>query len=199
VNSSANGSARSREARNAGGAANSSLSARNTGGFDGGWHSFGTSRGASGFARGGFGRGGGFGCCWGRGFGWGFGFGWPYWGSSWAFGWGPWYNPYWYGPWPAYGYYPYYADSSYDWSDDPPYRQDSSNGSPTGDLNRPGSNDSSNYDSSNYDDNFNLTPGASSGKSGSVQNGETPQPEAAPDSSAPAAQPQPSLVSQRQT
>jgi hypothetical protein len=176
----------------------------------GGWHSFGTSsgasaRGASGFAGGasritpgfggrGFGWGGGYG--WGRGWGWGgwgFGFGWPYWGFGWGLGWSPWwYNPYWYAPWPAYGY-PYYSDYGYDWSDNPPYRLDSSS-----DYDSQGS--SLITPSLNSDDgNLNLNSGVSLGDSGPVQNGAAPQREAAPNSPAPATQPQPSLVSEPQT
>jgi hypothetical protein len=52
-----------------------------------------------------------------------------------------------------------------------------------------------NYD----DDHFNLNSGVSLGNSGSVQNGATPQPEAAPNSPAPATRSQPSLVSEPQT
>ncbi|HKN70778.1 MAG TPA: hypothetical protein VJX30_07110, partial [Terriglobales bacterium] len=167
------------------------------GSSEGGWHSFGTSsgasaRGASGFAGGasrgtpGFagrdfgGRGFGLGYGFGRGYGWGwggwgFGFGWPYWGFGWGLGWAPWwYNPYWYAPWPAYGY-PYYSDYGYDWSDNPPYRMD-----PSEDLS-PNA-----YD---YD-----LPGGSVSTSSS-----TTQPEAAPNSPAPATQPQPSLVAQPET
>jgi hypothetical protein len=140
--------------------ANSSLSARSGGSSEGGWHSFGPSRGASGFvggasrARGfgwggngwrggwpGYGWGGGF---WGRGWGWGFGFGWPYWGGYWGLGWNPWwYDPYWYSPL-VYTY----PDYSYDWSDNPPpYAPDSSyNYDPSAsDLSAPGSNDDSRF------------------------------------------------------
>ncbi len=194
--SSAGSSARSSEGRNSGGAANSSLSARNTGIADGAWHSFGSSRGAAGFVGGasrampGFGRfgygwGGGWG--WGRGWGWGgwgwggwgFGFGWPYWGGYWGLGWNPWwYDPYWYAP-SVYAY----PDYSYDWSDNPPpYAPDSAyNYDPSAsDLSAP---------SSNYDAYFSLNSDASPGNSGSVQNGQTPQPEAAPNRAAAAAQP----------
>ncbi|MGD0793040.1 MAG: hypothetical protein ABR920_14840 [Terriglobales bacterium] len=101
------------------------------------------------------------------------------------------YDPYWYGAWPAYGYYPYYSDYWYDWSDNPPpYRPDSSyDPDPSASyLSTPNSNPSSNP-SSNYDDNhFNLNPGSSPGNNGSVQNGQTPPPEAAPNSPAPTAQ-----------
>jgi len=205
------------EGRNSGGSANTSLSARNAGSSEGGWHSFALSsgasaRGASGFVGGasrvtpgfggrGYGWGGGYG--WGRGYGWGwggwgFGFGWPYWGFGWGLGWAPWwYNPYWYAPWPAYGY-PYYSDYWYDWSDDPPpYRPDSSPNS-SYDPDSQGSSlitPSLNYD----DDHFNLNSGASLDNSGSVQNVRTPQPEAAPNSPAPATPPQPRLVSEPQT
>jgi hypothetical protein len=169
---------------------------------DGQWHSFGsasgvaggTFRGTPGFGRGygwggGYGWGRGWGCCgsWGWG-GWGFGFGWPYWG--WGLAWNPWwYNPYWYAPWPASYYYPYYG---YDWSDNPPpYRPDSasdddSNASYPG---TPGTDDG----------NFNLDPGARLSNSDSVQNGQTPQPETAPNRPAPAVQPQVQLISQPQT
>jgi hypothetical protein len=52
----------------------------------------------------------------------------------------------------------------------------------------------------NYDDDqSNLNSGASLGNSGSVQNGPTPQTEAAPNGPAPATQPQPSLSSESQT
>jgi hypothetical protein len=155
------------EGRNSGGVANSSLSARNAGGSDGSWHSFGPARGVSargasgsvggasraapGFGwRGGGWRGGWPGYGWGRGFGWGwggwgFGLGWPYWGFGWGLGWDPWwYDPYWYAPWPAYTYYP---DYDYDWSDNPPpYRPDSSpdSDSPGSYLSTPSSNYSSN-------------------------------------------------------
>jgi len=105
--------------------------------------------------------------------GWGFGFGWPYWGFGWGLGWAPWwYDPYWYAP--AYGY-PYYSDYGYDSYDNPPYRMD-----PSGDLS-PNA-----YD---YD-----LPGGSMSTSGS-----TTQPEAAPNSLAPATQPQESLVAQPAT
>jgi hypothetical protein len=140
--SSAGTSTRSSEARNSGGLANSSLSARNTAISDGAWHSFGRSsvglsRGETGFVGGasraahGFGWGGnGWRGGWGRGYGWGGlwggGFGWPfwggYWGPGWGFGWDPWwYGPYWYAPSPAYySYYPGYGPYSFDWSDNPP-------------------------------------------------------------------------------
>jgi hypothetical protein len=214
----AGSSARSSVGRNSGGSAhNSNLSARNSGSADGRWHSFGSSsgasqrgrvtsdfgvplRGAPGFGRGGDGWGGGWrGYGWGRGWGWGgwgFGVGWPYWGfywgPAWAFGWNPWwYGPYWYGAWPAYSYYP---DYSYDWSDNPPpYRPDSSPNSshdrdPSASVTPPNSDHSTNP-SSNYDDNrFNLNPGSSPGNNGSVQDGQTPQPEAAPNSPAPTVQ-----------
>src|SRR5208283_2618176 len=64
----------------------------------------------------------------GGGWGWGWGFGWPYWGFGWGYGWDPWfYDPYWYIPAPAY-YYPDYGPDD-DWSDNPPYRPDSSHDS----------------------------------------------------------------------
>jgi hypothetical protein len=101
------------------------------------------------------------------------------------------YGPYWYGAWPAYSYYPNY---SYDWSDNPPpYRPNSSPNSyndrdPSASLNPPNSDHSSNY-SSDYDDNhFNLNPDSSPANNGSVEDGQTPQPEAAPNSPAPTAQ-----------
>jgi hypothetical protein len=207
------------EGRNSGGLANSSLAARNAGSSDGTWHSFGPSgiashggrdasnfggplRGAPGFGRGGDGwrggwRGHGWEGGWGWG-GWGFGVGWPYWGfywgPAWAFGWDPWwYGAYGYAPWPAYSYYP---DYSYDWSDNPPpYRPDSSPNSsndrdPSASYPTPPNSDHSSNYSSNYDDNhFNLNPGSSSGNNGSDQNGQTPQPEAAPNSPVPAHSP----------
>ena len=57
--------------------------------------------------------------------------------------------------------------------------------------------------SSNYDD-YNASLKIGAGNGGPVQNGQTPQPEGAPNkvapsSPAPAAQPQPHLVSQSQT
>jgi hypothetical protein len=210
----AGSSARSNAGRNSGSSANSSLSARNAGSVEGGWHSFGPSRGAPsfgggplrgapGFGRGGDGwRGGWRGNDWDRGWGWGgwgFGVGWPfwgfYWGPAWAFGWDPWwYGSYGYGPWPAYSYY-HYPDYSYDWSDNPPpYRPDSSpnlsyDRDPSANSLDPINSDHSFNHSSNYEDNhFNLNPGSSSDNSGSVQNGETPQPEAVPNSPAPATQ-----------
>jgi hypothetical protein len=161
-------------------------------------------RATPGFGRGGDGwRGGWRGHDWDRGWGWGgwgFGVGWPYWGfywgPAWTFGWDPWwYGPYWYRPWPAYSYYP---DYSYDWSDNPPpYRPDSSpNSSPNSSYDRDpsasylppdnSSNQSSNY---NYEDNhFNLNLGSSPGNNGSVQHGQTPQPEAATSSPDPTVQ-----------
>src|SRR5208337_2137220 len=73
-------------------------------------------------------RGWGGGAGWGGGGGWGWGFGWPYWGFGWGYGWDPWfYDPYWYIPAPAY-YYPDYGPDD-DWSDNPPYRPDSSHDS----------------------------------------------------------------------
>jgi hypothetical protein len=82
-----------------------------------------------------------------------------------------------------------YPDYSYDGSDDPPYRPGSSPDSshnhdkPAGDL----SPSSSNY---NYDHSFDLNPGSDQSNIDSVQNGQTQQLEAAPNSLAPAAQPQ---------
>jgi hypothetical protein len=122
------------------------LSARNTGISDGAWHSFGTSRGASGsvstahVAPGwhGNGWGGGWhgngwggwhghawGCCYAGWGGWGFGLYWGFWGPTWGFGWSPWYSAYWYNPYwySPYGYSPWaygYPDYSYDWSTNPP-------------------------------------------------------------------------------
>ncbi|MGA2235486.1 MAG: hypothetical protein ABSG23_08435 [Terriglobales bacterium] len=93
-----------------------------------------------------------------------------------------------------------YPDYSYDWYDNPPpYRPDSS---PSSSYNYDSpasylSTSSSNYNS-NYDDSrFNLNRGASLGDRGSVQNGQTPQSEAAPNSAVPPAQPR--LVSEPQT
>src|SRR6266404_2034918 len=95
--------------------------------------------------------------------------------------------------WPV-AAYSYYPDYSYDWSDDPPpYRPDSSPNSshdrdPSASVSPPNSDHTSNH-SSNYDDNhFNLNPGSSTGNNGSVQDGQTPQPEAAPNSPAPTPQ-----------
>jgi len=129
----------------------------------------------------GVGGGGGWG-----GWGWGFGFGWPYWGFGWGLGWAPWwYNPYWYAPWPAYGY-PYYSDYWYDSYNNPPYRLDSPS-----DYDSQGS--SLIAPSLNSDDgNLNLNRST-------VQNGPAAQPEAAPNSPAPAIQPEPSLSSESQT
>jgi hypothetical protein len=90
--------------------------------------------------------------------------------------------------------YDYYPDYGYDGSDDPPYRPDSSPdpsynyGKPAGDLSPLSSNQSSNY---NYDHSFDLNPGSDQGNIDSVQNGQTQQLEAAPNSPAPAARPQP--------
>jgi hypothetical protein len=105
-------------------------------------------------------------------------------------GWDPWlYNPYWYAPM-AYAY----PDYSYDGSDDPPYRPGSSpdssynNDKPAGDLSPSSSNQSSNY---NHDDSFDLNPGSGQDKIDPVQNSQTQQLKAAPNSPAPAAQPQP--------
>jgi hypothetical protein len=167
----------------------------------GGFHGFGNrgfgsglgwrGNGFGGFRRYGYGWGGGF---FGTGFGWGgwgFGVGWPYWGSywgpGWALGWDPWwYNPYWYAPWPSYNYYRDYPDRVY--NNPPPYNPDAS------------------YD---YDSrasylitpsldpealHFNFKGGAGLGDSGSDQNSQPPQPEAAPDGPAPAS-PQSRLVS----
>ena len=80
----------------------------------------------------------------------------------------------------------------YDPSDDPPYNPDSYNyNSPGNYLNAP---------SSNADEyGAYLNSGATQGNGGSVQNGQTARPEAAPNSPAPAARPQPHLVSQSQT
>jgi hypothetical protein len=91
-------------------------------------------------------------------------------------------------------YNPAYPDYNYDGSDDPPYRPGSSPDSsynydkPAGDLSPSSSNQSSNY---NYDDSFDLNPGSDQGNIDSVQNGQTQQLEAAPNSPAPAAQAQP--------
>jgi hypothetical protein len=98
------------------------------------------------------------------------------------------YGPYGYAAWPAYAY----PDYDY-WSDNPPpYRPDSAydSGSPGNYPSAPSSND---------DSGFNLNGGASVSNSGSDQNGQTPQPEAAPNSLAPEAQPEPSFVSVSQT
>ena len=183
-------SARLSAGRNSGSLANSSLSARNAGSSEGAWRSFGPSRVASGFVgrtpgtapafgwHGNGWRGGWPGFGWGRGWGWGgwgFGFGWPYWGGYWGLGWDPWwYDPFWYAPRPAYSYYPDYSwdYDSYDPSYDPPYRDDH-HAKPNSGMKQEGG--------------------------GAVQNGQTPQPEAAPNSPAPAAQPQPHLVSQSQS
>jgi hypothetical protein len=179
-------SARLSEGRNSGSLANSRLSARNTGRSEGAWRSFGPSRVSSGFVdrasvatpgfswrgngwRGGWPR---FGRCCGWGWGWGFGFGWPWWGGSWGL-WNPWwYDPFWYAPWPAYSYYPDYSwdYDGYDPSYDPPYRDDH--------RAKPNS-------------------GTKQDDGGSVQNGQTPQPQGAPDSAAPV-DPSP-LVSESQT
>jgi hypothetical protein len=198
-------SARVSEGRNSGSLANSSLSARNTGSSEGAWRSFGPSRVSSGFAgrtsvatpgfswRGNGWRGGWRGYGWGRGWGWGgwgFGFGWPYWGGYWGLGWDPWwYDPFWYAPRPAYSYYrdyswDYYRDDPYD---DPPYNPDSYN------YGAPGNHSST--PNSKRDNQPSLKGGATQDNGGSIQNDQTPQPEAAPGS--PAAQPH--LVSQPQT
>jgi hypothetical protein len=117
--------------------------------------------------------------------------GWPYWGG-WGLGWNPWwYDPFWYNPWPGYSYYPGYSYDSYgyDPSDDPPYNPDSyKHGSPGNHLSTP---------NSNRDNHSRLNGGATEDNGGSIQNGQTPQPEAVPDRAAPAAQPH--LVSQSQT
>ncbi|MGB8012727.1 MAG: hypothetical protein WCF68_14020 [Terriglobales bacterium] len=193
ANSSANGSARSSEVRNSGSVAHSSLSAHNGGVADGSWHSFGATRGAPGFVGRTYGwghegwRGG-----WGWG-GWGFGIGWPYWGfywgPAWAFAWDPWwYGPYWYAPL-AYPYY--YPDYGYDSYDNPPYRPDYWSGD----------NSPANYgnDGSKSGDNrVNITTGSHLGDSAPVEESPAPQLESDPDNATPAAQPQPSLVSQQQ-
>jgi hypothetical protein len=159
---------------------------------DGQWHSFGNSgsrlggtstRVSTGFigrgsvATTGFGwRGNGWRGGWGGGWGWGgwgFGFGWPYWGGGWGLGWDPWwYDPFWYAPWPAYSYYPDYSwdYDGYDPSYDPPYRDDR-HAKPNSGTKREGG--------------------------GGLQNGQTLQPEVAPDSAVPADQSH--LVSESQT
>jgi hypothetical protein len=112
---------------------------------------------------------GGWGWGWG---GWGFGFGWPYWSGYWGL-WNPWwYDPFWYAPWPAYSYYPDYSRGydGYDPSNDPPYRDDHHAKPNTGTKQEGG---------------------------GSVQNGQTSQPEVVPDGAAPV-DPSP-LVSPSQT
>ncbi len=126
----------------------------------------------------------------------GFGVGWPYWsgfwGPGWALGWDPWwYNPYWDSPWPAYNYYPAYDYDTY--GNLYPYNPDASydRDSPARYLSTP----SANFDGLH----FNLTGAAGLDNGSSDRNSQTPQPEAAPNGPAPAAQPQPRLVSQPQT
>jgi hypothetical protein len=104
-------------------------------------------------------------------------------------------QPYWYAPWPSYSYDRYYPNTGY--SNPPPYDPDASSDY-----------EASKYDASNYEASYSITPrlnsntlhfnldgGADPDDSDSEQNAQPPRPEAAPNSSAPAAPAQTRLVS----